>query len=239
MIASHIRAVGFDLDDTLCIYMPIAREARLRTFEQLLLPRVTLSLEAIDQHYRHAFREVLEQIHTEPWYSLYKQEGHPTRTETMRRLLERMGLRDDSLAEALSWRYLQEREKRLKLHADTLPVLNALKERYPLFVITNGPAREQRRELAILQLEPFFEVVAIEGEVGVGKPHPEIFRTVERALNLPPQSLMFVGNSWEHDVLGALQAGWNAVWLNRENLPHPEPHRAEVPVISDLYALLD
>lgn len=238
MLTDAIQAVGFDLDDTLCVYMPVARQARLRTFEQILTPLVNLPLDEIDQHYRHAFREVLEEIHSERWFPLYRQEGHPTRTETMRRMLKRIGIEDDALAERISWHYLQERERNLHLFEDTLPVLNALKTRYPLFVITNGPAREQRREIELLKLEPFFHTIAIEGEVGIGKPHAEIFRYVERQLGLPPESLVFVGNSWEHDVKGALQAGWRAVWLNREGLPHPEPDSG-VPAIPDLYALLD
>jgi len=237
MLTPAVRAIGFELDDTLCVYMPVAKQARWRTFEQVLVSHLNRSVEEIDRHYRHAFSEVLQAIHTEPWYSLYKREGHPTRTETMRRMLWRMGMEDADLAERLSWHYLSERERGLHLFGDTLPTLNALKARYPLFVITNGPAYEQRRELALLGLEPFFEVVAIEGEVGIGKPHPEIFRFVERALGLPPESLLFVGNSWEHDVKGALGAGWHAVWLNREGLPHPEPETG-VPAISDLYALL-
>lgn len=238
MIRHPVRAIGFDLDDTLCVYLPVAEQSRRLAFQELVLPHLEADLDAVDQHYKHAFREVLEMIHTEPWYSLYKQEGHPTRTETMRRMLRRLGLPADGLAEQLSRRYAQLREERLHLHADTLPVLNTLRERYPLAVITNGPAYEQRRELQVLGIEDYFDVIAIEGEVGIGKPHSEIFRFVEARLGVAPEELLFVGNSWAHDVKGALNAGWQAVWLNREHQPQPEPEVA-VATIHSLEALLE
>jgi len=60
----------------------------------------------------------------------------------------------------------------------------------------------------VLGLEGLFNLVAIEDEVGVGKPHPAIFKQVQRQLGLPHKHILFVGNSWAHDVLGALNAGW-------------------------------
>ncbi|MFN7161520.1 MAG: HAD family hydrolase [Fimbriimonadales bacterium] len=237
---TNIRAVGFDLDDTLCVYMPVAVQARRQVLEQWVVPRAALSLDAIDQHYRRAFQSVLAELHSERWYPLYLREGHATRTETFRRLLESLNLNIDGLAEQLSREYAALREQRLHLHAETLEVLHALRPRYPLFVITNGPAYEQRRELQILGLEAMFTVVAIEGEVGIGKPHKPIFEFVEQQLQIAPEQILFVGNSWEHDVLGALNAGWQTAWVNREGAPHPQPDSPvlELPNLRPLLELL-
>ncbi len=236
----QVQAVGFDLDDTLCVYMPVAIEARRQVLARHIAPRVDLPLEELDQHYRRAFRSMLEEIHSERWYPLYLQEGHATRTETFRRLLESLNLNTDGLAEQISSEYAALREQMLHLHEETLEVLHTLRERYPLFVITNGPAYEQRRELKVLGLEGLFDVVAIEGEVGVGKPHKPIFEFVEQQLGLPPEQMLFVGNSWEHDVQGALNAGWHAAWVNREGAPHPQPDSPalELPNLRPLLELL-
>lgn len=222
-LLSGIKAVGFDLDDTLCVYMPVAVQARRQLFEQYLVPRLNLPIETIEQHYRRAFQSMLEEIHSDRWYPLYLREGHATRTETFRRLLESLNLNADGLAEQISDEYAALREQMLHLHDEALEVLHALRERYPLFVITNGPAYEQRRELKVLGLEDLFTVVAIEGERGIGKPHEPIFEWVEAQLQLPPEQILFVGNSWEHDVQGALHAGWHAAWVNREGAPLPQP----------------
>ncbi|MFQ3611068.1 MAG: HAD family hydrolase [Fimbriimonadales bacterium] len=236
MLNYPIRAVGFDLDDTLCVYLPVAVRARRQVFEELLQPLSGLDVEALDQHYRHAFKSMYSEIQSEQWYPHYLRAGVVTRTETFRRMLHRLGLPTDGLAEQVSERYAQLREQYLHLHDDALPVLTELKTRYPLVVVTNGPAYEQRRELQLLGIESLFDGVAIEGEVGVGKPNPAIFRYAESLIQIPAEQILFVGNSWEHDVQGALNAGWQAVWLNREGT---EPPTSEpVPTIQSLYELL-
>ncbi|MCX7924695.1 MAG: hypothetical protein N2554_02665, partial [Fimbriimonadales bacterium] len=63
-----VRAVGFDLDDTLCVYMPVAVQARRQMLEKHIAPRVNLPVEVLDQHYRRAFQSMLEEIHSERWY---------------------------------------------------------------------------------------------------------------------------------------------------------------------------
>lgn len=238
MFKQSVRAVGFDLDDTLCVYMPVAVQARLKMFEIHIAPRTNLPIEVIDQHYRAGFKTLLEELHTDRWYPLYLKEGRVTRTEAFRRLLQRLNLDTDGLAEQISAEYAALREELLHLHEESLEVLQTLRERYPLFVITNGPAYEQRRELQKLGIEGLFDIVAIEGEVGIGKPHKPIFEFVQRQLNLPPEQILFIGNSWEHDVAGALNAGWQAAWVNREGLPHPKPD-SPVPVLTNLRPLLE
>jgi FMN phosphatase YigB (HAD superfamily) len=149
----QVRAVGFDLDDTLCVYMPVAVQARRIIMERYLAPQTGLPIETLDQHYKRAFHSVLEELHSERWYPLYLREGRATRTETFRRFLASLNMDADGLAERISDEYAALREQMLHLNEETLEVLHALKARYPLFVITNGPAYEQRRELQVLGLE--------------------------------------------------------------------------------------
>lgn len=234
----QVRAVGFDLDDTLCVYMPVAVQARREMMKRYLVPQTGLPLETLDQHYQRAFQSMLAEIHSEQWYPLYLQAGHATRTETFRRFLASLNIDADGLAERISTEYAALREQMLHLHEETLEVMHALRTRYPLFVITNGPALEQRRELQTLGLEGLFDLVAIEGEVGVGKPHKPIFEWVQRQLALPAEQILFVGNSWAHDVEGARGAGWHAAWVNRAGEPHPDP-QSGVPELRDLSPLLE
>jgi FMN phosphatase YigB (HAD superfamily) len=56
----QVRAVGFDLDDTLCVYMPVAVQARRVMMERYLAPQTGLPIETLDQHYKRAFHSVLE-----------------------------------------------------------------------------------------------------------------------------------------------------------------------------------
>ncbi len=69
----------------------------------------------------------------------------------------------------------------------------------------------------------------LSAEIGALKPEPAAFEAVERRLGLFPGNLAMVGDSWTDDVLGALEAGWTAIWVNREAKPRP-PHHPESPV---------
>jgi putative hydrolase of the HAD superfamily len=61
----------------------------------------------------------------------------------------------------------------------------------------------------------------LSAELGALKPDPSVFETAQRRLGLFPGELAMVGDSWTDDVLGALAAGWTAVWVNREGKPRP------------------
>ena len=69
----------------------------------------------------------------------------------------------------------------------------------------------------------------LSAEIGALKPEPAAFEAVQRRLGLFPGNLAMVGDSWNDDVLGALDAGWTAIWVNREAKPRP-PHHEESPV---------
>jgi len=62
----------------------------------------------------------------------------------------------------------------------------------------------------------------LSAQTGFLKPEPQAFELVQKRLGLFPGQLAMVGDSWHDDVLGALRAGWIAVWVNREGLPRPD-----------------
>ena len=69
----------------------------------------------------------------------------------------------------------------------------------------------------------------LSADLGALKPEPAAFEAVERRLGLFPGNLAMVGDSWTDDVEGALEAGWTAIWVNREGKPRPD-HDPEAPV---------
>ena len=148
------------------------------------------------------------------WYEGYLKSGEATRTEQMRLTLLRLGIVDPDRAERLSEAYMKERDRALRLFEDTEEVLTAL-NRYPLGLITNGPADIQRQEIATLGIEPYFDHIMIEGEMGEGKPKPAVFERAAALVGLLGAELLFVGNSYAHDVEPALEAGWHAIWVRR------------------------
>ncbi len=242
---SHIKAIYFDLDDTLCSYWEASKFALFRAFE-LHGPQGFPAQEMI-KHWASAFRSFGPSLKQTGWYPVYLKSGEPTRTEQMRLALLEIGIVDQDRAQRLSAAYADERDKALRLFEETKSVLEKLHGRYPLGLVTNGPADVQRQEIETLELTHYFDNIFIEGEMGEGKPNPTVFARASEAVNTGPEHLLFVGNSYVHDVKPALDAGWHAVWVRRPTDvppsatgPETAPHGSPAPdaVICDLSDLL-
>lgn len=208
-----VRAVFFDLDDTLCGYWQASREALRQAFEQHGPDSHTT--EEMVQAWARAFRKFSPTIKASGWYPTYLQRGEPTRTEQMRKTLAEVGHEDEARARRLSETYARERDARLALFPESMAALEALHGSYPLGLITNGPADIQRQEIETLGIGRFFDHILIEGEMGEGKPLPSVFRRAESLVGLPPGELLFVGNSYAHDIRPAIEAGWRTAWIRR------------------------
>ncbi|MEU5723872.1 HAD family hydrolase [Micromonospora sp. NPDC047738] len=119
---------------------------------------------------------------------------------------------------------------------DAVPALAALRPRHLLGLATNGNSRAERCGLAG---QFTFELYAHENGLPK-KPAPEFYAAVVTAAGLPPERIVYVGDSPEHDVVAAQRVGLRAVWLNRAGLPRPPglTPDAEVPTLADLPDLL-
>jgi putative hydrolase of the HAD superfamily len=210
---SQVEAIFFDLDDTLCAYWEACKIGLCRALDAHG-PEGFTSQEVI-RAWAAAFREFSPTLKETGWYEGYLTSGEPTRTEQMRLTLLRLGIADEDLASKLSEAYRTERDKALRLFEESEEVLSVLQKRYPLGLITNGPADIQRQEIATLGIEDIFDPILIEGEMGEGKPLASVFRRAEKLVGKEPSQLLFVGNSYGHDIRPALDAGWRAVWVRR------------------------
>jgi putative hydrolase of the HAD superfamily len=211
---SDIKAVYFDLDDTLCGYWEASKFGMRRAFQEHGPEGFTV--EEMIQAWAAAFREFGPTLKQTGWYDGYLKEGEPTRTEQMRLTLLRLGVVDEERAQSLSHTYMVERDRALKLFDDAETVLEKLKKHFPLGLITNGPADIQRQEIATLGIEHYFDHIFIEGEMGEGKPNASVFARATAAAGCKPSQVLFVGNSFAHDVTPAIQCGWRAVWVRRD-----------------------
>src|SRR5688572_15384568 len=244
---SSVEAIYFDLDDTLCAYWD-ASKAALRTAFEKHGPK-GCSPEDMVGHWATVFRRFSPTIKGSDWYKEYLKKGEPTRVEQMRMTLAEMGVDDVEKARSLSQCYFEERDRNLKLFPDAIEVLTWASSRFPLGLITNGPADVQRQEIATLGIEPFFKQILIEGEMGEGKPLARVFHRAEEFVKKKPEQLLFVGNSYGHDIFPAIEVGWKTVWVRRPSDVPPSAGKAAVPeeippdapapnaIISDLLAL--
>lgn len=72
-------------------------------------------------------------------------------------------------------------------------------------------------------LEQCFVHRTISESLGVEKPHPAMFLSTCKALNIPPERLAMVGNHYYRDVEGASQVGMTTIWFHwNDNYPSPQ-----------------
>lgn len=104
--------------------------------------------------------------------------------------------------------------------------LDALGERYPLSIVTNGDPEMQGEKLAALGVADRFEAVVHAGFDAPSKPDPEPFEVALSAMGVDAPRAVTVGNSLDHDVAGAHNAGLQSVWLDRDGdrPARPKPH---------------
>jgi putative hydrolase of the HAD superfamily len=210
-----IKIVFFDLDDTLCAYWEASKKALIDTFEAHTLPGRSAS--EMMTTWADAFRDFVPTLKKTGWYETYLKNGEVTRTEQMRLMLRRFGLEDDAMAQRLSDSYGKKRNDNLALFDESMEVLESLFQRFPLGLVTNGPADVQREEIETLGIGHFFKHVYIEGEMGRGKPLPEVFEQIRQDVGFQPHEILFVGNSYHHDVKPGIAAGWHTIWVRKES----------------------
>lgn len=94
-------------------------------------------------------------------------------------------------------------------------------------IITNGTVDTQYNKIEKLELMQWLgnECIFISEELKIWKPDPTIFHTAKARLH-SDGGFLFVGDSWNHDVVGAIEAGWDSIFLNTRN---EEPQTAHKP----------
>lgn len=120
-------------------------------------------------------------------------------------------------------------------------LLNALKDRVKIGIITNGFTALQQIRLERTGLRDYFDLLVISEQVGVAKPDRKIFDYTFEQMGQPPRDrVLMVGDTAESDILGGINAGIATCWLNAHGRSLPEGIMPtwEVPTLSELERLL-
>ena len=247
------RAVVFDLDDTLIIEVPYAM-ASLR--EALAtLPGVdpdadeVAALEAIRSVWTSgADHPLCVALGFASWEGLWSSfEGnHPALdglvawAPTYRDLAWQavgavFGIEDQARLDDAAATFETAQRRGHPVIAGMHDVLDRVSARHPVGLITNGPSDIQRLKLAQSGLAGAFGWEVLSGELGRGKPEPDVFLGLLDGLGAEAGASVMVGDSWERDVLGGLGAGMSAVWIaDGRTLPE---HRTRVVAIDSVVEL--
>ena len=125
---------------------------------------------------------------------------------------------DQELLENLFDDYAEEWVKRSTLFPGAMELLQKLRGKYRLGLITNASDKDTTwRILRDLRLKDLFATVVISGEFGWRKPSPLIFHEALKELSTKPEYTVMVGDSFEADIIGANSLGMKTVYIDAEN----------------------
>lgn len=209
-----IRAITFDLDYTLWDLGHVLPRAEQRQYDYLVAnyPRVCerYSLEDFT-----ALRLQLAEQRADLRHNV---------TELRREVLRTTALAcgyDDSLVDPAFQVFIDARHE-VEPFEDALPLLESLKGRYVLGVITNGNADVRR-----LGLGGYFDFAVSPMDVGAAKPDRVIFEAACNRAGVQPEQVVHIGDEPQSDVIGAARYGMVPVWLRRPGLAWGWPEGLE------------
>jgi len=207
---NHIKAIGFDLFNTLITVRPhTIDEAMDRLISSLV--RSGFSLE--DEPFRRAHHEAAMGFVKES-----RQSGRETHNRFwISAALKRQGYsvdpQDPQIAQAVD-EYFTAFTPNSSLIPGTKDMLEILTRRYRLGLLSNFThAPAAKKIIDHVGLTPFFDVLLISGELGYRKPHPLVFRKLTELLGVRSNETLFVGDDPEPDIRGAQGAGLQPVWI--------------------------
>jgi HAD superfamily hydrolase (TIGR01549 family) len=207
----------FDLDDTILRY----------SAGQPNCWRFALELHAPERSDHSALLSSIDVEGSEFWMPPSRAFWGRQNMHAARRLIARSALARHGISLALCHRIADEMTERkealVRPFDGALDVLQSLRQRgHRLGLLTNGSAAFQRRKLLRFELEPVFDLILIEGELGYGKPDRRVFAAALAHFEIPAQGCWMIGDNLEADIGGARSLGITAIWHDAHGvgLPH-------------------
>lgn len=131
----------------------------------------------------------------------------------------------------------------MEIYPNASDVLEELKRKgYCLSMISNMmlPGKLLINKLAENDILHYFNTVTISSDIGFIKPRKEIYlKTLEKD-GLKPEEVLFVGDTYLQDIIGAKSVGMKTVWLNcrQESISNTEASDFEISTLSELCKMI-
>ncbi|PQJ79217.1 YjjG family noncanonical pyrimidine nucleotidase [Polaribacter porphyrae] len=204
-----IEHIFFDLDHTLWDF---EKNSDL-TFQKIFLNNnIEIKIEG--------FLEVYKPINRKYW-KLYREEKVTKKELRYQRLKKAFDAINytisDDLIDKLAIEYIDCLPHFKNLFDGTFEILEYLKEKYKLHIITNGFEEIQTIKMKSSNILHYFDEIITSESVGVKKPNPKVFNYALQSANATPQNSIMIGDSIEADIEGALNVGLTAIHCNFEN----------------------
>ena len=219
----QIKAIVFDLDDTLYPQVSYKRSgfrvvaAWLADNLGLAQSTVYTELESILHHYGAAYPKMFD------------------------RLVERLGMRKDVVVKLV--RAFVEHEPAIGCYEGVLPLLNRLRAKYHLGILTDGRYDVQQKKISALGLKNYVDEILCSDSIGLEKPAMQLYAWFEEKFQISGEKLMYVGDNPGKDFLGANKRKWTTVRVmtgdcDKRDLPSDFQAHFEIPAVESIERLL-
>lgn len=201
---SKIKAITLDLDDTLWPIRPTIERAE-QALQDWLKEHAPKTAHLCAQP--HVKNDIRESIHKK-----YPDRNHDLSFLRLEAIRESLVLAGDAtdLAESAFEVFFAARQN-VTLYDGVQEALEKLSQRFPLVSISNGNA-----DVFATKAAPFFNSSVSARFVGVLKPDLRIFQAAAAQLNLPAEAILHLGDDINADVVGAINAGMQSIWVNTQ-----------------------
>ena len=225
--------VFFDLDGTLWDF-------ETNSYETLLELWTTYNLNKKGIPDYEKFIKTYKIHNAKLWdlYRLDKISQKDLRRERFQRTLADFGIDDFKLSENIGENYIELCPKKNKLFPYAFEVLDYLKEKYTLHIITNGFDKTQHIKLEHSNLTPYFNQIITSEKTGMKKPNPKIFDHALDLANAKHTESIYIGDNLVVDILACQNSEIDGMYFNPKKKRHNENVKFEISCLIQIMAIL-
>lgn len=218
-----IRAVIFDLDNTLVDFMKMKRRAIEEAIPAMIDSGLELSIEESNR--------IIDEI--------YKEQGieyQQVFDAFLQRVLKKV---DYKILSAGIVAYRRAREAALIPYPHVYSTLNKLlKMGIKMGILSDAPVKEAWLRLAYLNFHQIVDVVVTFEDTGLRKPHSAPFLKILEKLEIKPNEAIMVGDWVERDIIGAAKIGMKTAFAKYGDTFNTTSHNADYE-LNDINELID
>lgn len=124
------------------------------------------------------------------------------------------GIDDPEFAKKLSDDFLERTTHKTALVEGTKELLEYLKPKYRMHILSNGFREVQYKKIENSGLRPYFDKIILSEDAGKNKPHPDMFSYALKNTNSRRDQTLMIGDSWDADIVGAYNSRIDQIWFN-------------------------
>lgn len=229
---SKYKHLFFDLDHTLWDFETNSLNTLLELFDKY---RLASSFTSFDDFYGRY------QKHNQMLWVNYR-EGKVTKEQLnfdrFHTPFNQVGITDETIAQNFGRDYITISPTKTALMPHAIEVLEMLKQRHTLHVITNGFKEVQFVKLKNSKLHGYFSKIFISETIGASKPKRAFFEYAVKSANARKKESLVIGDNLDTDIAGAIDFGLDYVYFNANKVAHNRQFMNEIHDLKDITTCL-